>query len=220
MNVARYHRVSTEHQELRRQAKATEEFVDENHEGDTVVVYNDADTGTDTDRQGYSDLMEDVEGGRIDLVVTKDMSRVARSLSDLMRTVERVRDAGCSLVFIDDPIEVHPDDDDPTQELILQILGAVAEFEARITRQRVREGIAARQDSEDYHHGQAPLGFNKDDGKLIESTEYHRVCAVLEMVVAGEISKRSAADRLDTSRRTIDRALQDRPELYGLSVYQ
>lgn len=215
VNVARYHRVSTEHQDLRRQAKATEEYVDENHAGDSTVVYNDADTGTDTDRGGYSDLMADVEAGRVDLVVTKDMSRVARSLSDLMRTVERVRDAGCSLVFIDDPIEVHPGDDDPTQELILQILGAVAEFEAKITRQRVREGIAARQDSDEYHHGRPPLGFESDDGLLVETTEYHRICAVLEMVQNLDLSKREAASRLDCARSTIRNALSQ-PELYGL----
>jgi len=215
VTVARYHRVSTEHQSLGRQTSATEKYVAKNFEGADVRTFADADTGTDTDRGDYQRLMDAAETGEIDAVVVKDMSRVARSVRDLMRTVDRLREAGVELHFIDDPIEVRPDDDDPTQDLMLQVLAAVAEFEAKITQQRVREGIAARRENDDYHHGPAPLGFEKDDGELIEATEYRRVCAVLEMVQADELSKRKAAKRLDTSRPTINRSL-DRAELYGL----
>jgi len=35
-------------------------------------------------------------------------------------------------------------------------------------------------------------------------------------VVRGEMSKRQASKELDTSRRTVQRAIEDRPELYGL----
>lgn len=217
MTVARYHRVSTDHQTLDRQTTATEDYVADHFDDHSVRSYADADTGTDTDRSDYQRLMSDVEAGDVDVVVVKDMSRVARSVRDLMRTVDRLRDAGCELHFIDDPIQVTPYDDDPTQDLMLQVLAAVAEFEARITQQRVREGIAARMESDEYHHGPAPLGFEKDGGRLIEATDYDRVCAVLEMIEADEISKRKAAGRLDTSRRTINRALDERPELYGLA---
>jgi predicted DNA-binding protein (UPF0251 family) len=41
------------------------------------------------------------------------------------------------------------------------------------------------------------------------------VVAVLDMVQSGELSKRKAADQLDTSRRTINRALDNRADLYG-----
>lgn len=215
VTVARYHRVSTEHQSLDRQANATADYVADTFPDAEVRTLADADTGTNTDRQGYEDLMAAAEAGEIDAVVVKDMSRVARSVRDLMRTVDRLREAGVELHFIDDPIEVRPDDDDPTQDLMLQVLAAVAEFEAKITQRRVREGIAARRENDDYHHGPAPLGFEKDDGTLVEATEYGRVCAVLDMVAADELSKRKAADRLSTSRATINRAL-DRPELYGL----
>lgn len=216
MTVLRYHRVSTEQQNLQRQASATETYVAQTFGEDVEVrTLADADTGTNTDRDGYERLMDAAESGEVDAIVVKDMSRVARSVRDLMRTVDRVREAGVELHFIDDPIEVRPGDDDPTQDLMLQILAAVAEFEAKITQQRVREGIAARQESEDYHHGPAPLGFNKNDGTLIEAPGYDRVCAVLGMVQDGALSKRKAAERLETSRPTINRALE-REDLYGL----
>lgn len=94
-------------------------------------------------------------------------------------------------------------------------MGVFAELEADMIQQRTREGLAARMDSDDYHHGRAPLGFEKDDGQLIEGSEYDRVAAVLDMVQKDELSKRKPARELDTSRPTIDRAL-DRGELYGL----
>lgn len=216
MNVAKYHRVSTEHQSLARQTSATEDYVQEQFPDAAVRAFADADTGTDTDRTDYQEMMAAVEAGEIDAVVVKDMSRIARSVRDLMRTVDRLRDEGVALHFIDDPIDVRPEDDDPTQDLMLQVLAAVAEFEAKITQRRVREGIAARQDTEEYHHGPAPLGFEKDDGRLVESTEYDRVCAVLDMVDAGELSQREAAGRLDCGRKTIRRAIAENPELYGL----
>lgn len=81
--------------------------------------------------------------------------------------------------------------------------------------QRTREGIAARQSEEEYHHGRPPLGFEKDDGQLLEGENYDRVVGVLDMVQKGETSKRQAARELETSRPTVDRAL-DRMELYGL----
>jgi hypothetical protein len=75
--------------------------------------------------------------------------------------------------------------------------------------------IAARQNEDDYHHGPAPLGFEKDDGRLIESENYHDVVAVLDMMQKDELSKRKAAERLDCARSTIGRAI-DRAELYGI----
>lgn len=86
-----------------------------------------------------------------------------------------------------------------------------------MTRKRVREGIAVRVDEADYYNGSAPLGFEKDgDGGLIEADGDDRVCAVLEMVAKGDLSKRQAASDLGCGRKTVSRLLDDRPELYGL----
>jgi DNA invertase Pin-like site-specific DNA recombinase len=112
-------------------------------------------------------------------------------------------------------LTLRPDDDDPYQTALFQLLGVFAELEANMAQQRTKEGLAARMQQDDYHHGRAPLGFEKDDGLLVESEDYHDVVAVLEGVVKDEVSKRKAAERLGTSRPTINRAL-DRGELYGL----
>lgn len=215
MTVARYHRVSTDDQNPQRQLDATADYVAREFDGDAVEVYVDKSTGTDTARDDYQRLMRDVEAGEIDAVVVHEVSRVSRSIRDLSRTVDRLDDEGCALHIISEGIVVAPGEDDPYQRALLHLLGVFAELEADMSRKRVREGIAARQANEEYHHGPAPLGFEKDDGRLVEGADYDHVVSVLEMIQKDELSKRKGADELDTSRRTINRAL-DRAELYGL----
>lgn len=219
MTVACYCRVSTSDQNLDRQLERTTEYAEHTNGADLseIKVYQDKSTGTDTKRDGYRDLMADVEAGEIEAVVVHETTRLTRSLQDLDRTVERVTEAGAELHFVRDNLPpFRGDGDDPMDRLMLQMLGAFAEWEARNKQQNTKEGIAARMNSdEDYHHGPAPLGFEKDDGELIEADEYHQVVAVLDMVQKAELSKRKAASRLDCARKTIGTAI-DRGELYGL----
>jgi len=215
MHIARYHRVSTEDQDPQRQLDATADYVDREFESPNVEVYVDKSTGTDTARDDYQRLTDAVEADEVDAVVVHEVSRVSRSIRDLDRTVERLEHHDTGLHIISEGITVEPGEDDPYQRALLQLLGVFAELEAKMSRKRVREGIAARQANDDYHHGPAPLGFEKNDGRLVEAENYDNVVAVLEMIQKDEISKRKGASELDTSRRTINRAL-DRAELYGL----
>jgi len=157
--------------------------------------------------------MSDVDS--LDAVIVHDITRLARSLQDLDQTVERVTSHGTEVHFVRDNLSPFMGEDDPMARLMLQMLGAFAEWEARVKQMNTREGSAARQENEDYHHGPAPLGFSKDDGRLIETEDYHDIVAALDMVERGELSKRKAAERLDCARSTIGRALE-RAELYGL----
>ena len=217
MTVAAYARVSTAEQNLNRQLQSTHEYATETLGCDLndVTTFRDKSTGTNTSRSGYRDLMDAVEAGDVEVVIVKSVSRIARSIRDLDRTAERVTEAGAELHIIDEGLVLKPNEDDPYQNALFRLLGVFAQLEAEIAQQRTREGIAARQQSEDYHHGRPPLGFEKEDGRLIEGENYDQVCAVLEMVTKGELSKRKAALELDTSRTTISRATA-RPELYGL----
>lgn len=212
-----YCRVSTEEQSLDRQLTATSDYAQEQLGAELagIETYRDKSTGTDTSRSGYRALMDDVEAGDVEIVVTKSVSRIARSIRDLDRTAERITDAGAELHIIDEGLVMKADEDDPYQNALFRLLGVFAQLEAEMAQQRTREGIAARQDEEGYHHGRPPLGFEKDDGHLVEGENYHQVVAVLDEVQKGQRSKRAAARDLGTSRPTIDRAL-DRAELYGL----
>lgn len=212
-----YCRVSTADQDLDRQLESTQEYARSQFDVELAAleIYRDKSTGTDTARDGYQKLMDDAESGILDAVVVHSISRICRSISDLERTATRLEDAGVELHVMSEGLTLRPDESDPYQTALFQLLGVFAELEANMAQQRTREGIAARQQEEDYHHGRPPLGFEKDDGHLLEDEQYHDVVAALELVAKGELSKRKAAQRLDCARPTITRAL-DRPDLYGL----
>lgn len=214
--VALYLRVSTADQNLDRQLSSTQEYAESELSAETWRVYDDKSTGTDVSRDGYQSLMADVQAGEINHVVAHQVSRIARSISDLEQTASRLRDRGCALHVVQQGLEMRPGETDPYQRALFQLLGVFAELEAEIKRQNIREGISARQESDDYQHGPAPLGFEKDNGRLVESADYHRVCSVLEDVARGELSQRQAASELDCGRKTVRRAVNERPELYGL----
>lgn len=215
--IALYVRVSTEDQSIERQLTSTNEYAERvlNAQPADLRVYRDKSTGTNTNRAGYLKLMEAVEDGDLDAVVVHDVTRISRSISDLERTSNRMSDHGVSLHIVSEGLVIEPEENDPYQRALFQLLGVFAELEAAMIRQRVKEGIAVRQANDDYHHGRAPLGFNKDAGRLVEDDDYQEVVAVLEMVQKDQLSKRKAARQLDTSRPTINRALE-RAEVYGL----
>lgn len=216
MRIARYHRVSTEEQSLQRQSDATDYYIDNRFDDPEVSTFTDASTGTDTAREEYLEMMDRVDQGEFDIVLIKSISRISRSIRDLSKTVDKLHENGVSLHVIDESLQIEPGSDDPMQNAMWQLLGVFAEFEAEMTRKRIKEGIAAKRENDDYYHGPAPLGFYKEDGSLIQEERFDQVVAVLEMVIKDQLSKRAAAQELDTSRKTIIRAIEDRPELYGL----
>lgn len=220
VTVAAYVRVSTSDQNLDRQLEATHDYAADDLGVDAadLEVYRDKSTGTNIERSGYQRLISDAEDGALDAVVVHEVSRMARSIADLERTVERLREAGVAVHIVSEQMVLRPDqeDEDPYQRALFQMLGVFAELDAKIKRQNIRQGIAARQESDEYRHGPAPLGFDKKNGQLAETGDYHRVCEVLEQVARDELSQRQAAKELDCARKTIRTAIDDRGELYGL----
>jgi DNA invertase Pin-like site-specific DNA recombinase len=211
-----YARVSTEEQNLKRQLKKTSERAErEGAEPEDIEMYRDKSTGTNTDRKGFQNLLKDTTEG--DVIIVSSVSRIARSIRDLDITIEQLKQDGAEIQIIDEGLEMKPDEEDPYQNALLQLLGVFSELEAELTKSRVKEGIQARQNSSDeYHHGRSPLGHTSDNGKLYPADNYDRVCEVLKLVTGGDISKRQAAKELDTSRTTISRAIDERADLYGL----
>jgi DNA invertase Pin-like site-specific DNA recombinase len=77
--------------------------------------------------------------GRGDTLMVARIDRLARSLSHLLEIVEALRARGAHFRSLGDPI----DTTGPSGVLVLQMLGAVAEFERSLIRERVKAGIAA-----------------------------------------------------------------------------
>ncbi|MDL0144528.1 recombinase family protein [Halobacterium salinarum] len=214
-SVGIYVRVSTDAQDLEKQVEQLSNYADRHYPEATQSLYKDEGTGTDTERNGYKRLMDDLE--QYDVVVVRSVSRVSRSISDLERTVDEFKENNTALVFMNEPIEFQPEDEDPYSRAMLQLLGVFAELEANMIQDRIKQSIETLQNN-GFKWGRAPLGFSKNNGELIPENNLQQICAVLEMVDDDEMSQRKGAQRLDTSRTTIRRALEDedRRQLYNL----
>jgi DNA invertase Pin-like site-specific DNA recombinase len=74
-----------------------------------------------------------------DVLIVARLDRLARSVADLVTIIGRLKTLGAALKVLDSPIDMTT----PSGELILNVLGAVAQFERQIMLARQREGIAA-----------------------------------------------------------------------------
>lgn len=102
-------------------------------------VYVDKASGKNTERTELNALMRFVREG--DTVIVHSLDRLARNLDDLRRVVNALIQRGIKVEFIKENL-VFTGDDSPLSHLMLSIMGAFAEFERSLIRERQREGIA------------------------------------------------------------------------------
>ncbi len=90
------------------------------------VYADEALTGTKADRENFTRLMEDCKAGKVDMVVTKSISRFARNTVDLLETVRMLKDIGVDVYFEEQNIHSASADG----ELMLTILASYAQEES------------------------------------------------------------------------------------------
>lgn len=217
-STAIYARVSTEEQSLEGQKKSAWEYATEDLDVDPsdIAILEDKSTGTNTDRSGYRELMERAEADQLDRVVVREVSRIARNMRDLNRTVGRlVDDHGVSIHIIDAGLHIGEDAGDQLvdDEIVLQLLGIAAELEAKLNKERTLAGLAAAQDA-GKHTGRPPFGFDTDDdGYLVPNENFDKAIAVIERIEEEDESIRSTARYAGIARSTV-RNVVDRKEHY------
>jgi DNA invertase Pin-like site-specific DNA recombinase len=96
-------------------------------------------SGANTDRPELEELLKFVREG--DTVCVHSMDRLARNLDDLRRLVLELTGRGVWILFVKENL-TFTGDDSPFSHLLLSVLGAVAQFERDLIRERQREGIA------------------------------------------------------------------------------
>jgi DNA invertase Pin-like site-specific DNA recombinase len=114
-------------------------------EGRTVALERtDEATGKYMRRPGLEGIMQEARGHHLRSVAVCKVDRWARSVMDLSSTLHELRDLGMEWVAVDQGIRISPDRSDPTSTLILNVLGAVAEWGASIISERTRQGLDHR----------------------------------------------------------------------------
>lgn len=133
--VVAYIRVSSEDQHLDRQRVGVREAV-----GEPDKWFEDRCSGGTKDRPGLAALLAHVREG--DQVVVPSMDRLARSVPDLYSLVDNLVERGVCVRFIKEGQTFEPGSASSMSRLLLGVLGAVAEFERSLIRERQAEGIA------------------------------------------------------------------------------
>jgi site-specific DNA recombinase len=128
MRAAIYARVSTPRQGweqiIESQLTVLKSWTDENgHELSPENVYTDEGySGSRLDRPGLDALRDGAEDGAFEVVGVLSSDRLARKYAYQVLLLEEMGRAGCEVVFVD-----HPISEDPNDQLLLQIQGAIAE---------------------------------------------------------------------------------------------
>jgi DNA invertase Pin-like site-specific DNA recombinase len=102
-------------------------------------VFTDKASGRDTARPQLAELLSFARDG--DTVVVHSMDRLARNLDDLRALVQRLTRKGVRVEFVKEHL-LFTGEDSPMANLMLSVMGAFAEFERALIRERQREGIA------------------------------------------------------------------------------
>nr|WP_209279605.1 recombinase family protein [Escherichia coli]QSM61413.1 DNA-invertase hin [Escherichia coli]QSM61907.1 DNA-invertase hin [Escherichia coli] len=102
-------------------------------------VFTDKASGKDTQRPELDALLSFVRDG--DTMVVHSMDRLARNLDDLRRMVQKLTKRGVRIEFVKESL-TFTGEDSPMANLMLSVMGAFAEFERALIRERQREGIA------------------------------------------------------------------------------
>jgi DNA invertase Pin-like site-specific DNA recombinase len=102
-------------------------------------VFTDRASGKDTKRPQLQAALEYIREG--DEFIIHSMDRLARNLDDLRRMVLDLTKKGVHVRFVKENL-IFTGEDSPMSNLLLSLLGAVAEFERSMIRERQREGIA------------------------------------------------------------------------------
>lgn len=101
-------------------------------------VFEDKCSGKDTNRPQLQAMLEYAREG--DTIYVHDISRLARNLEDLLVLVKDLTAKGISICFDKERL-TFTGEDSPMQNLMLQMLGAVYQFERSMGRERQREGV-------------------------------------------------------------------------------
>ncbi|HEU5046647.1 MAG TPA: recombinase family protein [Rickettsiales bacterium] len=152
---------------LHAQREACEAYItSQKHEGWQVIktLYDDGGfSGGNIERPGLQMLLEDIEAGRVNIVVVYKVDRLTRSLADFAKIIERFEKHGVSFVSVTQQFNTTT----PMGRLMLNVLLSFAQFEREVTGERIRDKISASKARGMWMGGNIPLGYKVEARKLV-----------------------------------------------------
>ena len=171
LRVAAYCRVSTDSEEQATSYEAQIEhytnYIKSNPEWELAGIFADEGiTGTNTKkREEFNRMIEECMQGKIDMIITKSISRFARNTLDCLKYIRQLKEKNIPVYFEKENINTL----DSKGEILLTIMASLAQQESQSLSQNVKLGIQYRYQQGKIHinHNRF-LGYTKDkDGNLV-----------------------------------------------------
>ena len=140
------------------QKQMLEEFARRNNLPNPRHFTDDGVSGTRFDRPGFLAMMEEVEAGRVEAIVIKDMSRLGRDYLKVGQVMEILRQRGVRLIAINDGVDSLKGDDDFTP-----FRNIMNEFYARDTSRKIRSVFKSKGMSGKHLTGTVIYGYLWDE---------------------------------------------------------
>jgi site-specific DNA recombinase len=161
------------------QRQACEAFIQsQKSEGWSVVRkrYDDGGySGGSMERPALQALLEDIEHGKVDVIVVYKVDRLTRALADFARIVDLLDGRGVSFVSVTQQFNTTSS----MGRLTLNVLLSFAQFEREVTAERIRDKIAASKKKGMWMGGLVPLGYDAQDRSLAINKEEARTVRTL-----------------------------------------
>ena len=142
----------------------TEELID--------IYADEGITGTREDkRDEFQRMLKDCRKGKIDRIYTKSISRFARNTRDCLKNVRELKSLGITIYFEKENIDTA----NMTDEMMITIMGGLAQEESTSISQNMRWSIQKRMRNGTFELSCPPYGYDKHDGKLVINYEQAQV---------------------------------------------
>lgn len=204
LRVAAYCRVSTDSDEqagsYEVQVQHYTDYIERNADWELAGIYaDDGISGTNTKkREGFNEMIDDCMAGKIDMVITKSISRFARNTIDCLKYVRQLKEKNIAIVFEKENINTL----EASGELLLTIMASLAQQESASLSQNVKLGLQFR-----YQEGKVQvnhnhfLGYTKDeDGNLIVDEEEAKIVRRIYLEFLNGASLRDISEGLERDK--------------------
>jgi len=210
MRAAIYARVSTAEQNSDLQLREIGEYAD--RQGWEIVdTYQDIISGAKASRPGLNQLMLDARARKFECLLVWKLDRFGRSLVDCLNNIKFLEDHGVRFIAVTQGLDT--DIQNPASQFLLHVLGAAAEFERSLIRERTQAGRLRYQ--QDYKAGRVGKTVYSRSGKNMPIGRPKRIFnrdRVIELRQKGA-SIRAIAKQLGVGAGTVTRTLRERSKI-------
>lgn len=139
--VGIYVRCSTQEQNTERQVYELKEYLKKFDDLELTEVYNEVGvSGSKKNRPEYDRMMVDCRSGKLDVILSLELSRLGRSTRNLCEFVDEMKELGIDLIIKNQSINTST----PAGMLFFHMISCISEFESEILKERIKSSLAHR----------------------------------------------------------------------------